>query len=82
MEQNAKRSSPEPGSADTRHMNHMGVTHFCGRCQRPSVVIIAGAHYCSSHGLDMTLHRLTVPSVVDLRLPEPAWAHPVQALAS
>ncbi len=63
-------------------MNHIGVTHFCGRCERPSVVIIAGAHYCSSHGLDMTMHRLAVTSVVDLRVPEPVWAVPVRALAS
>jgi hypothetical protein len=63
-------------------MNHMGVTLFCGRCDRPSVVIIAGAHYCSSHGLDMTLHRLAVTPVVDLRLLEPVWRNPVQALAS
>jgi hypothetical protein len=63
-------------------MNHNGVTLLCGRCQRPSVVIIAGAHYCSSHGLDMTLHRVALPEVVDLRFPEPKWVPTVRALAS
>ncbi len=63
-------------------MNHIGVTHLCGRCERPSVVIIAGAHYCSSHGLDMTLNRIAGPAVVDLRTPEPAWSQALEALAS
>ncbi|MDH4116128.1 MAG: hypothetical protein OEX04_13240 [Acidimicrobiia bacterium] len=48
-------------------MNHNDVTHNCGRCGKASVVIIGGAHYCSSHGLDVTMQRALV---VDLRRPE------------
>ncbi len=45
------------------------------------MVIIAGDHYCSSHGLDATIGSL----VIDLRHPDPAVELeriPTRALAS
>lgn len=65
-------------------MNHMVVTHLCGRCGRASVVIIGGAHYCSSHGLDMTLHLAGSDVVVDLRqsMEQTELPTPTEALVS
>lgn len=47
------------------------------------MVIIAGAHYCSSHGLDMTLHLVGADVVVDLReaIEQNEWT-PAEALVS
>lgn len=79
----ANTVQPRPGNVDISSMNHIGVTHTCGRCSTASAVIIAGVHYCSSHGLDATIGSL----VVDLRAPdnlalEVDRRDPVRALAS